>query len=80
MEKNLSKNINNQSLSSENNFGSIKITLASPDKIKSCLLEKLKNQRLLITELLDPKRTVYFVHEYLDQLKIMNVYVENIRE
>ena len=35
MEKNLTKNFDNQSLSSENNFGSIKITLASPDKIKS---------------------------------------------
>ena len=35
MEKNLTKNLDNRNLSSENNFGSIKITLASPDKIKS---------------------------------------------
>ena len=35
MEKNISKNFENQNLASENNFGSIKITLASPDKIKS---------------------------------------------
>ena len=35
MEKNLSKNFNNQNVATENNFNSIKITLASPDKIKS---------------------------------------------
>ena len=33
MEKNLTKNYENQNLSAENNFGSIKITLASPDKL-----------------------------------------------
>ena len=34
MEKNLSKNTQ-QNLTAENNFNNIKITLASPDKIKS---------------------------------------------
>ena len=35
MEKNIGKNFENQNLSQENNFDSIKITLASPEKIKS---------------------------------------------
>ena len=35
MENNISKNFNNQNLTQENNFDSIKITLASPEKIKS---------------------------------------------
>ena len=41
---------------------------------------KLKNQKLLIIEHLDQKRMVYFAQEYLDQLKTMNVYVENTKE
>ena len=35
MEKNLTKQFQNNTLSQENNFSKIKITLASPDKIKS---------------------------------------------
>ena len=35
MEKNLTKNFENQNIVPENNFNSIKITLASPEKIKS---------------------------------------------
>ena len=41
---------------------------------------KSKNQKQLITELLDQKKMDYFVQEFLVQSKIMNVYVENIRE
>ena len=44
MEKNLTKNIDNKNIS-ENNFGSIKITLASPDKIKSWSFGEIKNQK-----------------------------------
>ena len=43
-------------------------------------MEKSKNQKLLITELLDQKKMVYFVQEFLAQLKIMNVCVENTNE
>ena len=43
-------------------------------------MEKLKNLKQSITEHLDQKKMVYFVLEFLDQLKIMNVYVENIKE
>ena len=40
---------------------------------------KLKNLKQLIIELLDLKKMAYFVQEFLGQLKIMNVYVENIK-
>ena len=43
-------------------------------------MEKLKNQRLLIIEHSDLKKMAYFAREYLDLSKIMNVYVENIKE
>ena len=43
-------------------------------------LVKSKNPKQLITEHLDQKKMVYFVQEFLDQLKIMNVCVENIKE
>ena len=42
MEKNLTKNFENQNLSQENNFDSIKITLASPEKIKSWSYGEIK--------------------------------------
>jgi len=35
MEKNLTKNFENQNIVPENNINSIKITLSSPEKIKS---------------------------------------------
>ena len=78
MEKNLTKNFDNQNLSQENNFDNIKITLASPEKLNLGPMVKLKNQRRLIIELLDLKKMVYSVLRSLVQLKIMNVYVENI--
>ena len=80
MEKNLTKNFDNQNITQENNFDSIKITLASPDKIKSWSFGEIKNQKQLIIELLDQRKTDYFALEYLVQLKIMNVYVVNIKE
>ena len=44
MEKNLSKNFNNQTLVEENQFNSIKITLASPEKIKSWSYGEIKTR------------------------------------
>ena len=43
MEKNLTKNFENQNIAQENNFDSIKITLASPEKIKSWSYGEIKN-------------------------------------
>ena len=45
MEKNITKNFENQNITQENNFDSIKITLASPEKLSLGLMVKLKNQR-----------------------------------
>ena len=42
MEKNITKNLDNQNLVNENNFDSIKITLASPEKIKSWSYGEIK--------------------------------------
>ena len=58
MEKNLTKNFENQNVLQENNFDSIKITLASPEKIKSWSYGEIKSQRLLIIEHLDLKRWI----------------------
>jgi hypothetical protein len=41
---------------------------------------KLKNQKQSTTELLDQKKMVCFVQEYLVQLKITNVFVVNTKE
>ena len=42
MEKNLTRNIDNQNSLQENSFDSIKITLASPEKIKSWSYGEIK--------------------------------------
>ena len=42
MEKSLSKSLENQSVTQETNFDSIKITLASPEKIKSWSYGEIK--------------------------------------
>ena len=80
MEKNLTKNLNNQRLSSENDFSNIKITLASPEKIKSWSYGEIKSLKLLIIELLGQSVMVYFAQEFLVQLKIMNVCAVNTKE
>ena len=62
-------------------FSKIKISLLLVrKKLNLGLLEKLKNQRLLIIEPLSLKKTAYFVQEFLVLSKITNVYVENTKE
>ena len=80
MKKELTDLFKNSEISDVQNFNSIKITLASPEKIKSCTYGEIKNLKLSTTELLDLKKMVYFALEYLDLSKTMNVYVENIKE
>ena len=80
MKKELTDLFKNTEISEAQNFNSIKISLASPEKIKSWTFGELKNLKQLIIEHLDQKKMVYFVQEFLVQLKIMNVYVENINE
>ena len=48
-------------------------------KLNPGLLVKSKNLKQLITEHLNLKKMDYFVAEYLDQLKIMNVCAVNIK-
>ena len=67
MEKNLSKNLDNRNLSNENNFGSIKITLASPDKIKSWSFGEIKKPETINYRTFRQKRMDCFVQEFLDQ-------------
>ena len=64
MEKNLTKNFDNQNITQENTFDSIKITLASPEKIKSWSYGE-KNLKPSTIGLLDLKKMDYFALEYL---------------
>ena len=41
---------------------------------------KLRNQKPLIIELLSLREMVYFVQRFLAQQKIMNAYVESIKD
>ena len=67
MEKNLTKNFDNQNLVPENNFDSIKITLASPEKIKSWSYGEIKKPETINYRHFVQKKTDYFVQEFLDQ-------------
>ena len=80
MKKELTDLFKNSEISEAQNFNSIKITLASPEKLNLGHMGKLRNLRQLTIELLDLKKMVYFVQEYLVQLKIMSVCVENTNE
>ena len=61
MEKNITKNFENQNIVQENNFDSIKITLASPEKIKSWSYGEIKKPETINTVLSDQKRwTILF--------------------
>ena len=63
MEKNLKKNIDNKNIS-ENNFGSIKITLASPDKIKSWSFGEIKKPETINYRTFRPEKDGLFVQEF----------------
>ena len=65
MEKNITKNFENQNLSQENNFDSIKITLASPEKI-NLVLRRDQEPETINYRTFDLKKMVYSVQEYLD--------------
>ena len=67
MAKNLTKNLDNRNLSSENNFGSIKITLASPDKIKSWSFGEIKKPETINYRTFRPEKDGLFAQEFLDQ-------------
>ncbi len=59
MEKNISKNFN-QNLAAENNFSSIKITLASPEKIKSWSFGEIKKPETINYRTFRPEKDGLF--------------------
>ena len=67
MKKELTDLFKNSEVSEAQNFNSIKITLASPEKLNLGHMVKLKNLKLLTIELLDQKKMVCFVLEFLDR-------------
>ena len=60
MEKNLSKNFENQNIVQENNFDSIKITLASPEKIKSWSYGEIKKPETINYRTFRPEKDGLF--------------------
>ena len=60
MEKNLTKNFHNQNIVPENNFNSIKITLASPDKIKSWSYGEIKKPETINYRTFRPEKDGLF--------------------
>ncbi len=60
MEKNLSKTFANQNLSNENNFSNIKITLASPEKIKSWSFGEIKKPETINYRTFRPEKDGLF--------------------
>ena len=69
MEKNLSKNFDNQNLQPENNFGSIKITLASPDKIKSWSFGEIKKPETINYRTFKPEKDGLFCSRIFGPVK-----------
>ena len=61
MEKNLTKNFENQNTLPENNFDSIKITLASPEKIKSWSFGEIKKPETINYRTFRPEKMDCFV-------------------
>ena len=69
MEKNLTKNSDNRNISSENNFGSIKITLASPDKIKSWSFGEIKKPETINYRTFRPEKDGLFCSRIFGPVK-----------
>ena len=80
MKKELTDLFKNSEISEAQNFSSIKITLASPGKIKSWTYGEIKKPETINYRTFRPEKMVYFVREFLDQLKIMNVCVVSTKE
>ncbi len=77
MKKELTDLFKNTEISEAQNFNSIKISLASPEKIKSWTFGEIKKPETINYRTFRPEKMVYSVQEFLGQLKIMNVCVEN---
>ena len=69
MEKNLTKNFQNQNISQENNFDSIKITLASPEKIKSWSYGEIKKPETINYRTFRPEKDGLFCSRIFGPVK-----------
>ena len=69
MEKNLSNLNNTNQLSEENNFGSIKITLASPEKIKSWSYGEIKKPETINYRTFRPEKDGLFCSRIFGPVK-----------
>ena len=69
MEKNLSKNFENQNIVPENNFNSIKITLASPEKIKSWSYGEIKKPETINYRTFRPEKDGLFCSRIFGPVK-----------
>ena len=69
MEKNIVKNFENQNLSQENNFDSIKITLASPEKIKSWSYGEIKKPETINYRTFRPEKDGLFCSRIFGPVK-----------
>ena len=69
MEKNLTKNFDNQNLVPENNFDSIKITLASPEKIKSWSYGEIKKPETINYRTFRPEKDGLFCARIFGPIK-----------
>jgi len=69
MEKNLTKNFDNNNLATENNFNSIKITLASPEKIKSWSYGEIKKPETINYRTFRPEKDGLFCSRIFGPVK-----------
>ena len=69
MEKNLTKNFYNQNLTQENNFTNIKITLASPEKIKSWSYGEIKKPETINYRTFRPEKDGLFCSRIFGPVK-----------
>ena len=69
MEKNITKSFENQSITQENSFDSIKITLASPDKIKSWSYGEIKKPETINYRTFRPEKDGLFCSRIFGPVK-----------
>ena len=69
MEKNLTKHTDNQKLIQENSFDSIKITLASPEKIKSWSFGEIKKPETINYRTFRPEKDGFFCARKIGPVK-----------
>ena len=69
MEKNLTKKFENQNITQENNFDSIKITLASPEKIKSWSYGEIKKPETINYRTFRPEKDGLFCSRIFGPVK-----------